>query len=357
MSNGDEISSRITILRFPLIVGVVLIHNYTSLDASTIGVAYGDAWVEFVRLTISRGVAEVAVPLFFMISGYLFFFGVWSRDKYVDKLKRRLHTLLIPYLFWNLFTLVFFAVAQSFHSTQAFAYSRRFPPIHSFSFLDYINSMFGITVNYPISTQFWFIRDLMALVILAPGIHYLLARKSESPFIFIMSCLWFFGIWPLLWPSIDASFFFCLGAFLSRPERNVMCLDKFGPWISSMFFGLLVLHSSFPKGPIYINSSLIVFGVPSAWWLTGLASRTTKLRSFLMGLSGASFFVFAAHQPLVTILVRISYKLFQPTSGGAILAQYFLIPICLIAFLVALRHCLLKIMPSFLRFITGSRTF
>jgi hypothetical protein len=73
-----------------------------------------------------------------------------------------------------------------------------------------------------------------------------------------------------------------------------------------------------------------------------------------MGLSGASFFVFATHQPLVTILVRISYKLFLPTSGVTILALYFLIPICLIAFLVALHRCLLKTAPSFLGFITGS---
>jgi hypothetical protein len=71
-------------------------------------------------------------------------------------------------------------------------------------------------------------------------------------------------------------------------------------------------------------------------------------------LSGASFFVFAAHEPLLRIIRKASYKLLSPRSGAAILALYFLIPICLIMFLVVLHHYLQKAMPSFLGFITGS---
>jgi surface polysaccharide O-acyltransferase-like enzyme len=296
----------------------------------------------------------VAVPLFFLISGYLFFLGSWSWEKYVGKLKRRFHTLLIPYLFWNLSVLAFFAIAQSFPQTKMLASSVRFPPVHSFSFFDYVNALFGMTANYPIAGQFWFIRDLMVFVILAPAIHFILARKSALPFVAILFCVWFLGLRPVLWPSLGEIFFFILGAYLSSPGKNLTYLDKFGPWITTMFFGSLILNAAFPNDPLHLHNIVIFFGVPSLWWLTALAVRTAKLKSLLVGLSGASFFVFAAHLPLLTIIIRTFYKLLSPTSGLANLALYFLIPICLIAFLVGLYRCLMKALPAFLCFITGS---
>jgi surface polysaccharide O-acyltransferase-like enzyme len=218
----DEVSSRIEILRFPLIVGVVFIHNYaTSVNIAhgSIGVTYTSAWIEFVRAFISHGVAAVAVPLFFLMSGYLFFLGRWSHEKYVSKLKRRFHTLLIPFLFWNIMTLAVFTVGESISKTNIYFANTDWPPVHSFSLLNYINALFGITEKYPISGQFWFIRDLMALVMLAPVIHFFLDRKSALPIITALFSFWFFSVWPILWPSAEASFFFCLGAYLSRQER------------------------------------------------------------------------------------------------------------------------------------------
>jgi surface polysaccharide O-acyltransferase-like enzyme len=357
MPNDNKPSSRIEILRFPLIVGVVFIHNYAAavgqIEAPT-GASHDDACVQFVRFFVSRGVAQVAVPLFFMISGYLFFLGEWSWEKYAGKLKRRLHTLLIPYLFWNLLTLGVLAFAESLPQMKMVAFSTRFPPVHSFSCFDYLNALFGLTVLYPISAQFWFIRDLMALVVLAPAIYFLFARRLASPLIVVVLCLWFFTPWPLLWLSMLSSCFFCLGAYLSRPGVNLAFLDRFGAWISAIFLGILILYSSLRDSRFYLPQLVIVFGVPSIWWLAGLAARTAGLRSLLMGLSGASFFVFAAHQPLLTIVIRFLYKLLAPASPVAILTLFFSIPVCLIAILVLAHRLLLKTMPSFVGLITGS---
>jgi surface polysaccharide O-acyltransferase-like enzyme len=357
MSNDDKTSSRIEILRFPLIVGVIFIHNYDTmvpLASGSIGVTHNSIWVEFVRFFISRGVAAVAVPLFFAISGYLYFLGGWSWGKHVGKLKRRLHTLFIPFLFWNLLTLAVFAIAESIPQTKIYYAGSVWPPVRSFSLLDYVNALFGITVKFPIAFQFWFIRDLMALILLSPVVHFLISRKSALPFIIALFCLWFSRVWPVLWPSVEASFFFCLGAYLSRPGKIVTFLDKFGPWISTVFLGFLVLYSAFPNRLPYLRDVVIAFGVPSLWWLTEPAVRTARLKSLLIRLSGASFFVFAAHEPLLMIVRKILYKLLLPTSGAAILALYFSIPICLIVLLVLTHRCLLKIAPSFVGFITGN---
>jgi hypothetical protein len=134
---------------------------------------------------------------------------------------------------------------------------------------------------------------------------------------------------------------------------NVSYLDRFGPWIGLMFLGLLIFHSTFPQSQLYIGKFEIAFGVPSLWWLTGIAARNAALKSFLIGLSNASFFVFAAHEPLLIIVRKLVYKLLSPVNGAAILALYFLIPVFLIILLVAVHRYLLKTVPSFTGFITG----
>ena len=357
MSIDRKTSSRIEILRFPLIVGIVFIHNYdttVSIGHGYIGALQSSDYVDFVRAFISHGIAQAAVPLFFVISGYLFFSGEWSWGSYASKLRRRVNTLLIPFLCWNIVTLAVYAVGECIPNMKMyFTGGTGWPPVKSFSLLNYMNALFGMAVKYPISIQFWFIRDLMALVVFAPAIHFLLARRLALPFIVVLFGFWFFWVWPVLWPNVLACFFFSLGAYLSRPGKSVAYLDRFGPWISVMCLGVLILHSVVQSTPVYLDSCVVVFGVPSLWWLTELAVRTAAVRSRLLRLSGASFFVFAAHQPLLMIIRKVLYKLLLPTTSAAILALYFLIPICLIGLLVLTHGYMQKTMPAFVGFITG----
>ena len=330
----------------------------------SIGVEHSSAWDDFVRFFISHGVARVAVPLFFLVSGYLFFLGQWSWSKYAGKLKRRVNTLLIPFLFWNLATWAIYTAGRRIPQTRMYFGGGVWPPAGQVSFLGYIGALFGISARYPIDYQFWFIRDLIALVVLAPVIYFLLRGKWLLPFLLILFGLWFAAAWPDLWPSmvhsiflpeqIEAALYFSLGAYLSQPGKDVTCLDKFGPWISAAFFVFLVLHSTYQDRLPYLHKFVILFGVPSLWWLTGLALGSAKLKASLIGLVGDGFFVFAAHEPLQTVVRKVSYRLFSPTAGASVLALYLLTPVCMIALLVVVRRCLLKIMPRFTGVITGN---
>lgn len=55
---------------------------------------------------ISGVIPSVAVPLFFIISGALFYRN-YDNSKYLSKVKRRATSLIIPYLIWNTLSLVF----------------------------------------------------------------------------------------------------------------------------------------------------------------------------------------------------------------------------------------------------------
>ena len=102
--NDSLLSRTISYLRFPLIVGVVLIHsNMLVVNIQGNMVRY-DQWpvTKFVMTLFSSVFADISVPLFFFISGFLFFYNTeFSKETYINKIKKRIRTLLVPYLIWN----------------------------------------------------------------------------------------------------------------------------------------------------------------------------------------------------------------------------------------------------------------
>lgn len=94
MTNEELQSQTISFLRFPLIVGVVMIHSYFSevvingVDLVKNGFFPIYSTVSFL---FSQIVSRVAVPLFFFISGFLFFFKInsFTSHVYLQKLKKK----------------------------------------------------------------------------------------------------------------------------------------------------------------------------------------------------------------------------------------------------------------------------
>ncbi len=118
VSGRDSLMSKVfDCLRFPLIIGVIFIHNFTT--TVTVGnVEYGvDTNLNtyfYVSNLFSQILGRVAVPLFFFMSGYLFYYKVDNFDNsvYLYKLKKRFKSLLIPYLFWNTSFLVIYYICS-----------------------------------------------------------------------------------------------------------------------------------------------------------------------------------------------------------------------------------------------------
>ena len=98
-------------LRFPLIVGVVFIHCFGKpFDFDAIDFANLSAmdYYNLFRVAISRVLTHICVPVFYLISGYLFFIRLekWDNSVYLNKLKKRSKSLLIPFLIWNSFAII-----------------------------------------------------------------------------------------------------------------------------------------------------------------------------------------------------------------------------------------------------------
>jgi len=353
-----ESSLRLNLLRFPLIVGVVFIHAYSSkagFAGGEIGVSQPNFIADFVRNFVSQGVARIAVPLFFLMSGYLFFAGFeWSKESYVLKLKSRIKTLLIPFLFWNVTTLTVIALAQAIPATKIF-FSGNNPLITTFSIFDYFNSIIGFTRS-PIAYQFWFIRDLIILVLFAPVINFVV-RFVPLPFLGLVLFYWLIGGWPVSAPSSEALLFFSVGAYLGSTKKSLFYFDNFGLIIVGSYLAIVIIDTITINQLFnpYLHKIGIVLGVSSALFLTKHVAQNEKLKSLIIRLSGVSFFVYAVHEPLLTILKKISYKMLLPESSFTVLFLYFLIPTITITFAVVAYRGLARVAPKFVSIVTGGR--
>lgn len=107
-SDAERVQSEVMDwLRLPLAVAVVFIHSFGKPAQVDMARLHSDplCWesiYDFVRIAGSNVITHCAVPVFFMISGFLFFYKVkeWNLSVYGQKLRKRWRSLAVPYLLW-----------------------------------------------------------------------------------------------------------------------------------------------------------------------------------------------------------------------------------------------------------------
>jgi surface polysaccharide O-acyltransferase-like enzyme len=369
MFTKDLQSNVIAFLRFPLIVGVVFIHN-TSTTIIMPDMEFGNVEnlpiFDMCSTLFSQILGRVAVPLFFFISGFLFFRNIdgFTKQDYLKKLKGRGKTLLIPYLFWNITAIFIPIIARNIPALAAWfsttvEYNLQY-------LLKSVESMWGTmndekTMTYPIAYQFWFIRDLMVVVILTPVIHFCI-KKTKIYGVLLLGVLWFFGWWfsvaGMHGLSITAIFFFTAGAYFGSNKLNIIDIMGKVQRLSYVLYPLLVIADLLTKNydvNSFIHKTGIIVGM--VFWVNVVASllRTGKIRvnRFLVS---SPFFLFAIHDPILLSKIRkVLYVTFNPQSDLVITMIYFLLVIIVVFIALGLYYILKRFMPRFTAIITGGR--
>lgn len=141
---------------------------------------YDDGIVSSVCQILSRlwpSVAQVAVPLFMIIAGALFFRN-YEQKLYPNKLKKRAKSLLIPYLTWNTLSMLFNMAATLF-------LAKYFVARQPFEFT--AESILKSIFCYQANGQFWFVADLMMYIVLAPVLYVFIHNKLVGGGIYCFS--------------------------------------------------------------------------------------------------------------------------------------------------------------------------
>ena len=367
---NPEFSKRITSMRFAMALFIVFIHN--SLNEA-IHFATGDIvidmplWMHIIHDTMVNYWGGIAVPTFFIISGYLFY----AKPKNAVKtIKSKFKGIFVPYVLWIGLSILLYYIAQSFDlSKPYFAQSENI--IRNWSISDYFKAFwarhFGSesnTLNAPFVPPFWYIRDLMIMMLISPIIKFL-ANKFPAAWLIFITLLYFsevtLHIIDIQYGFTTALFFFSLGYYAVQHIGKIMnFLDSISwrdfivAYVLSFFF---MVYADINKliGYGFVKWFNLLFTIGLAIKVAGVISKKDKIFKKLSYLSNYSFWIFAAHLPLVLTAIRkISIK-YIPMHGIWILLYFFGVVIVCVGVLLVIGILLKKYLPKVYTLLNGGR--
>ena len=121
---------------------------------------------------VGVGVAKgVAIPMFFAISGYLFFYGTEQNGKNAiyRKIYKRVYTLLVPYVLWNIWFALIYLLLHNIPNVSNFINSDIIGTIIQQDVFKNLKMMFWD----PCAFHLWFIRNLFIAVLCTPFLQVL----------------------------------------------------------------------------------------------------------------------------------------------------------------------------------------
>lgn len=124
----------------------------------------------------AHGLFMSAVPIFFFISGYLFYRNVNEMNDIYRKIKRRLKSVVIPFLAWSTIYYLFYAIASNIFSLNVKVDISISGIIKGIVFYEYVFPM-------------WFMFMLIIFIMMAPLIFLILCNKRFSKGIFIITLI------------------------------------------------------------------------------------------------------------------------------------------------------------------------
>jgi len=357
---NDYLRTKIKVLSFFLVILVVIVHAYNNINLNTTDpeILHPISGLNgFIQEFFCQGINRIASPLFFIISGFLFFVNITGqKEDFTRKVKKRFFTLLIPYLFWSVWGLLFYIILQALlPSSVSFARG---------IIVDYdLGKLLNTIFLDPIPYQLWYVRDLTVFALLSPLI-YLLLRYLKFFLILILLFIWFYDFDFVIFRN-QSAIFFAFGAYVSH--RDMDLINRKSNAAAIVFTILWILVNLFKTTLIYdgyqnlimliiIHKISIVLGVLSVNSLYNILfsnyEKITEKKMFM--LVSYSFFLFASHEPITTVLKK-GLIMMLGTSDAGLFTAFIIAPVLAITICIYTGYHLKRLVPRFYGTITGWR--
>ena len=343
-----RLSNAITWLRFPLIFLIIMLHCYSVVRMEGTGDTYFNTVYPF-----ALWLGETGVPGFFCISGYLFFL---SRKNYGQKLKTRFHTLLIPYLLWNVLLLIMYIVLFAIGYPQ----NINGRSMAEYNVTDYIR-LFWDRGTYengnfsPLLCPFWYIRNLFIISMISPILNYIIKYAREL--FLLIAVIWWMTAYHNAFIQ-QTILFFSLGAYFAIHNINpIKLITENKKWFIIFFIMFAIsdiaMHT-IAGTPInlQVHRLSLIFNIPALFILADICiskGYSSKL------LPNAAFIVFAVHYPIVLVLRKLCATKYATASDATHIMLYF---VCIVIATIAsmLVYIILsKYFPKLKNLLSGNR--
>ncbi len=346
---------KLKILSFVLIIMVVFLHSYSISSTNSFSEKLATrGYNSFLQHFLSEEITRIAVPLFFLISGFLFFFNLkGTKEEFLAKFKKRAKSLLVPYLFWSSIWILIYFCFQAFPQTQAFFAGK---PVRNFTILEFLNTLF---IN-PIPFQLWFLRDLIILVLISPLLYLLIKYFKYFPFLLLLFG-WYLNV-NYYFIVNEALLFFTAGATISLVKNKILELN-FSPkhtvfiflWLAIALVNSILYYMIFENAEVrnILHKTGILVGIIAIWILYDFLKKKNVESDQVSEIYSFSFFIFVFHLPLITFVKKILFKF--GNSELISFSIYLIAPIIVILISIFIGYLLKKFTRPFYEIITGGR--
>ena len=297
-------------------------------------------WLETLKLLGSEVIPRCAVPGFFLIAGVLLFRKPFT---WKDNMKKKCHTLAVPYLLINTLWILFYILCQSIPATAAFFSKER---ILDWGLGEWLDGYFGTRSGGPMVYHLWFLRDLFIMNLMAPIVGWL-TKKAPKLTAMAVLILYLLPKTRYLTITTEAICFFTLGASVVQLDLHLDSVKR--KWPLAMVYWALVLITALTKNPL-LQKLCVLAGV--AFWL--VCATDFEPGRFLRWLMPFSLDIYLFHQMTMIVFFKLVNKLVPPTTLAQ-LVEYLGMPFVMFAFCIGLSVFLRRFLPKTYGLLTGSR--
>ena len=341
MMKEETFKNKILWYNFILCILVVCIHAqnmHIFIDPVT--------WINRSSSFLVEQFACLAVPGFFMCSGYLFYRNLtWK--KIPEKLKRRVVSLVIPFFIWNFLYYILHLTARKIPYL-----GQLFDTAVPFSLPEFINAVFF----YKYNPVFWFMLYLILFSFLSPVIYGILKQKWIGLIVIFAVLILNFSamLTPYLPINVNDVFswsiYYLIGSYLGIHWKDAVTSKN--PYIPALIFlvgsciSFIFTFVHIQTGWIYIYK---ICGAAFLWYLICMLPLP-EARTWMKN----TFLIYAVHQIMALFLNKVGNLAFGNSMyiGGFI---FLMIPVIVTVFCHYTGNILSKYCPVIWKLISGGR--
>ncbi len=293
------------------------------------GTVGGFTW--WVNETFNKGICSIAVPFFFVVSGFFLAKHTHENHWWKREVNKRIKSLLIPYVSWSilyfLYTIPLILIANIIANTSLL---RNFPT----SLNDWLRILGLDPFYYPYLVPLWFVRCLFLFVLISPIITWTVKKSKFISFVFLLLIfplgtirgLFHFVEGDTLWFtvgtfSVVSLFYFSLGLHLALyPLQNaspkILTYLAGGLWVI-----LLVLRGIASLYVPCLSETFHFFSIPAGLYFVWQITSSDRRWSFV--LTQASFPIFILHMfflSIVGLLIKHAIPSIEKTLTASLIS-------------------------------------
>jgi surface polysaccharide O-acyltransferase-like enzyme len=288
-------------------------------------------------------VLVIAVPMFFFISGILFFRtfdikGLW------DKWKKRVFTILIPYIIWCTLYYLYFVLCTNIPAIKGLMNGVEGETV-KLSFGEWA-SWLWVNKYYTL----WFLQYLIVFIAITPIIWLVLKNHtSKFPTGLVALVIILVGkqFLPLVIPHTSGIEVYLVGSYIGLNCREQLKYKNKLITLVSCIYIILTLLTAFK----YLNVITEILLFIAIWFACDLFSLEGNKYPWWMSIT---FFTYVAHDVFLQASKKVWWRVFGNHAIFALL-EYIFMPLIIEALLIGIAYIIRSTLPVIWKIITGDR--